>query len=479
MRWVELAPRHDRRLRAAIGLFVLSFVLVFQEGAITVSDGLATYQVAQSLVEHGSLAVDSEVGEPGRDGRYYSRYGVGLSVLAVVPYALAHPLASISGHKERVLQAAVASLMPVVAALAAVAVHDLSRRLGANPIDSALAGVGMILGTFFLPYARDFFSEPLAALLLVVTIERLLARSHVAAAVALGCAALVRPQLFLLAPPLMLLVGLRATLRATTGAAVALAAAAAISAAYNVARFSDPFQFGYAGQGFTTPFREGAVGLLLHPDKSVFLFAPVMLLSPLALYRLTRGQRLAGLMIVANLAVGFALTATWWAWEGGWSWGPRLLLPALLPVGAAIAVWTGGSNRGRQLVAALFACGFLLSAPTLLVSSRAQQLHEPTPAIGPGIPRQFELMPEVVKATVTDAGSYEAGAGQNYRFVNTWQVGVAREVGRAGAIAAALLTALLLAGVFLSGRMLWGQLRDERRLERTTARGLASRETAP
>jgi hypothetical protein len=445
-------------------------VLVFHEGAITVSDGLATYQVAQSLVERGSLTVDRDIGEEGRGGRYYSRYGIGLSALAVVPYALAYPVASISGRKERLLQAAVSSLMPLIAALAAVALFDLAQRLGASRFDSALAGLGMVLGTYFLPYARDFFSEPLAALLLVVAIERILARRHATAALALAGAALVRPQLFVLAPLFMLLLARRAPWRTTATAAGFLTAAAGISVAYNVARFGDPLRFGYSGQGFTTPLPEGAAGLLLHPDKSLFLFAPVMLVAPIALYRLVRSRRLAGLILLANVGVGFLLTATWWAWEGGWSWGPRLLLPALLPIGAAVAYWASASSRRRSLVAVLFVLGFMLSAPTLLVSSRAQQLDDPPPEVGPGIVRQFELVPEVVQATVRDAGSYEAGAGENYRFVNTWQVGAAREAGTAGAGAAAALTALLLGAAVLSGRVLARELRVEWQLERERTR---------
>ena len=72
-------------------------------------------------------------------------------------------------------------------------------------------------------------------------------------------------------------------------------------------------------------------------------------------------------------AITFATAALWFAWHGGWSWGPRLLLPGLVPAIAAIGPWI--SMRSRQRVAALRP-----GARTAIVTDRTVAKHwlEPT-----------------------------------------------------------------------------------------------------
>jgi hypothetical protein len=122
--------------------------------------------------------------------------------------------------------------------------------------------------------------------------------------------------------------------------AAPLALCAALLLWHNAVRFGSPFDNGYTDEGFTTPFYVGLYGLLFSSGKSIFLFSPVVLLSApalLAFWRLRPAEAL--------LSGGVALTtllyyAAWWAWYGGWSWGPRFLTPALpflvLPIGALL-----------------------------------------------------------------------------------------------------------------------------------------------
>ena len=58
--------------------------------------------------------------------------------------------------------------MAVVIGALAVALYLLGRRLGARIPAATLVGMGAVAGTFALPYGKEFFAEPLAALALVV-----------------------------------------------------------------------------------------------------------------------------------------------------------------------------------------------------------------------------------------------------------------------------------------------------------------------
>jgi hypothetical protein len=440
------APR--RRLAALLVVAISAFLLLFQQGEITVSDGATMYQAARSMA-HGSLAIPAQDGNgaTGVGGDHYSKYGIGLSLLAVPPYVLAKAAAGVVGHTDTLEQAAVASLMPLIAALLAAAVFLLSRRLGASDRSSVLVGAGAVLGTYALPYGKDFFAEPLTALFVTFALERAIARRPMAAGAFLGAACLTRPQNFILVPLLVPVVvwkqGARAGLRSLTP----VLAAGVVQALLNVARFGSPMDFGYGGETFSNNLFSGLSNLLLAPSKSVVLFAPIVLLLPPALLLLWRRQRDACILLAGNLLITVAMTATWDSWQGGWSWGPRLLLPGLLPALAAVAVWLDARRANTLVALVALAVGFAVSASTLIVPTQAQQLDRPAPRIGPGVVRQIELMGPTVSYTRDHAltsGNSDSTPGAHRRFVNTWQVGAAREVGRSGLVAALAMSLLLL-----------------------------------
>jgi SAM-dependent methyltransferase len=160
------------------------------------------------------------------------------------------------------------------------------------------------------------------------------------------------------------------------------------------------------------------------------------------------------LLLTSNLLITFAVTATWFAWHGGWSWGPRLLLPGLIPALAAIAPWLSNPARMRG-AAALLILGFVVSLPAMVVSPGAQTLEvrapppqthylDTQPLSSPSVIRQYELIP--VKAGYSIAHSYENQPdGLNHlRTLSLWQLGMMRVLGPPGLVLSAAGTALLL-----------------------------------
>lgn len=249
------------------------------------------------------------------------------------------------------------------------------------------------------------------------------------------------------------MVGVAAEPVARVGAGHCGSGTGAVSAcAYNAARFGDPFNFGYGTDWFSTPFVTGAAGLLIHPAKSIFLFAPVTVALLPALVRLAKKDATAFWLISGNLGVTFVLAATWESFAGGWCWGPRLLIIGVVPAFAAIAPWCEESKWRRNMVRALFSAGALISLPAILISTRAQQLDHPPPPVGPSVLRQYALIPATVAYTAYHR--FENAEGMSRQYASLWQVGAARALGPRGLWAAALVTILLLAGVGLSARTL-------------------------
>lgn len=134
---------------------------------MTSSNGGSSLRLTESLVGDRSVSVPKSDGVPGKDGQYVSKYGIGLPLLAAVPYARSRPVAAVVGHDREVGSFAAASVMPFVVAGIVLVAYLLSRRLGASSVSSILVTLGLAFGTFLLPYSKEFYSEPVVCLALL------------------------------------------------------------------------------------------------------------------------------------------------------------------------------------------------------------------------------------------------------------------------------------------------------------------------
>jgi hypothetical protein len=125
--------------------------------------------------------------------------------------------------------------------------------------------------------------------------------------------------------------------------------------AHNWLRYGSLLEGGYAGEGFVGNPLVGLYGLLLSPGKSLFLYSPILLVVPFAAGAFWRGFRAEALLTGALSIAILGQSAMWWAWWGGWSWGPRFLVP-LLPFLVLVlgALRVHRSWQATALVALLF-----------------------------------------------------------------------------------------------------------------------------
>ena len=131
---------------------------------------------------------------------------------------------------------------------------------------------------------------------------------------------------------------------------------------YNAARFGSPLASGYGSEvsarSFSTPIFVGLYGLLFSSGKSVFLYAPVLILAPAGFALMLRRhapERPLAIALLVAWALNLLLYALFMAWAGDGSWGPRYLVPfiplALLPVTTYLGADPGGSRGTRHTVA--------------------------------------------------------------------------------------------------------------------------------
>jgi hypothetical protein len=439
-------------------------LLLVQAGQVVSSDGASMLAVSKSIVDDQDLTVPPGDGVvAGSDGKSYSKYGLGLPVVAAVPLAVVKPITAMVGKDREAASFVAASVTPLVVAGIVVLAYLLGRRLGGSWGIALGVALGIAFGTFLLPYSKDFYSEPLVCLALLACFLCAHSARYELAALALGYACLTRPQTLLLVPVFLVLVALVDRRRAVW-AAVIIGGFVLLMALYNWARFDDALQFGYAGEGFDGDPVVAGKGLLFGSTKSVLLFAPCIVLVPFALWSLWSKARTVCALMAANLILVFVANLFWHDWRGGWSWGPRLLLTGVVPALPALAPWINGARARLFAAVGLFALGFVVSLPAMIVPTQAQQLDDRVvPRTAPAVARQYALIEPTARYSAEHPyDEAPPGSGSHRKYLWSWQVNLSRSLGRKGLLAAAALTVLLASLAALVG---WRTARGFSRLE--------------
>jgi hypothetical protein len=172
------------------------------------------------------------------------------------------------------------------------------------------------------------FSRPNAALFLCLAALYALRHRYATGLLCVGVAALFRPSalVFALAWPAFLL---GRSWREWLGCALALAGGLLGLGLYNILRYGSLLQSGYAGASYFTAQIDGLIGFIISPGRALWIFAPLMLLLIPALLRAIKMRDLFVLRLLPGLLAYYVLHAMWHEWHGGWSYGPRLLIPIL------------------------------------------------------------------------------------------------------------------------------------------------------
>jgi hypothetical protein len=241
----------------------------------------------------------------------------------------------------------------------------LARRRGLTGGQGA-AVAAMTGGTLLFTYAATAYAESGVALTvaaILLGIDALGDRRGAALGIgaAAGFAVLLRADGLLLVVPLALAAVLWRRRDAWWLFAACAAPFVALAMAYNAARFGSWAQTSYAGETFSHTWASGAAGLLVSPGRGLLLFAPAVVACAVAWPAVIRRDAVAGAVGAGLLVARVAFYASWWAWDGGYGFGPRFLVPALPVLALAfIEIVRAGERRPLLLraTAVLAVLGF-------------------------------------------------------------------------------------------------------------------------
>jgi hypothetical protein len=320
------------------------------------------FATTESLARRGEWDADQirwmgyQQGILGLDGHLYIRKGVGMSVLAL-PLVWLGLVVPAWGPATTIL-----IFNALVTAATGALLLQYLHALGYHYQIALIAGLTFGLATLAWPYAKTFFSDPLAALCLVLaalTLLRFRNTGHISATfwagLAVAIAVTVRYANVVMIPiyglllltyqvpslrsgagssnrkhPISRLQPSTSTLRAWVSFGAPLAVAAIALAFYNLARYGDPFNTGYLPEeSFSGIWLQGIAGMLISPGRGLLLYAPVLLMALLAAPTWIRRHPPEAAMAWAIIMAHLLLYGKWFMWHGGYAWGPRFLVPTL------------------------------------------------------------------------------------------------------------------------------------------------------
>jgi len=352
--------------RTGLILFVMVFFLysVLSPGNLP-GDTEVRWSVARQMVRGGSVSLEEGFHTRnyavGVDGRRYSLWGVGQSVL-LVPFAgLGVALEKAGGLKAETADLFAQFLASVLlfAGLGAVGVwvfYRVGRVLNYNRRAAVAAAVVFAAGSMHLHYSACTQEQSQIAFFLLAALYFFIKqqgekrfRDAWLMCVMLGAAILWRMDSVVMAVPLYVtaiiveLISTPSERNKSVGKWVCAAMAGTLPFVlvvfwYNYARFGNILENGnslvaariMAGEPlFSGEPAATLVAMLFSPGKSIFLYNPVLLLAVVFSYRFFRRHGAAaiaaGVVVIAN----FVFYSFYTTWTGDYAWGLRFAEPVM------------------------------------------------------------------------------------------------------------------------------------------------------
>lgn len=397
----------DRLAPAILGLVALLY-LYFPNAnpALFTPNDLSRIYLTQAIVEEGRFEIDRAVARHGPSidlayfgGHYYSDKAIGVSLLSVPVYGLLWTLGGGALGEREILPACRAVVVTLPSLLF---VFWLLRRWRGEGSLGRVLVLGLALGTSFFPYAIDFLGHSLQTALLFWIYWRVAeeppARPSPAYDAVTGALCAVAVLVDYTSGVFVVLAGLYLLWKNRSAAQLAWLTAGALPLAavllvYNYLCFGDPFDLAYNHMlmeadrvnrttgffGIGLPRPPAVWGLTLGLSRGLFVHSPVFLLLVPALWALGRPWRWEGRHVLAGAAAlaYFWLNASLIDWQGGWSLGPRYLMP-LFPF-ATLLVLRGAARESaaRRRRYLLFAVAAVTWSGLLHLAGAGTWLHPP------------------------------------------------------------------------------------------------------
>jgi hypothetical protein len=381
---------NNRRIAGLLCFFAfLLFYGLTSRADIQLTDEVAVFTSAISLGTQGNLSIDElqwlndtiNIGDVGGDGHLYSKYFPGNVITAAVVYNLTKIQTD-----EPYLWNVPKDVDPAMGAVELAASNTGAR--GALKINALLGALAMTALLLLLSrhfdwktaiitvllvgvcsdwwyQSRGFLSEVGAGALLIISLYFADSPKPHLSGLALGLSLLFRPP-NLIAFPIWIKSVWGSGWKALWSVWGILAGGLGLLL-FNWIRFGSFLNFGYGDERFLPHLLDGLYGVLLSPGRSIFLYSPILTLAIPGAWLFYKKEKTLTLAAALTAVFYILMAASWHSWDGGWSWGSRLLTPIVPILGflAAPAIDSAWGRRGDfavVLILGLLGFGIQLTA---------------------------------------------------------------------------------------------------------------------
>jgi len=357
-----------------------------------------------AIVDRGTIRLDGLDDQTGDKALYRNHYYTdklpGFSLLASIPYLVIKTAMQLPDHP---IDAKGFAFYPadyaitlftsgLLTALSGALIVILAGELGCGPRRSILVGLAYGLATPAYAYATLAYGHQAAAACLLGSFTLLRHTPHRRvegwagfAGFLAACASVIEIQV----GPVSAILAFYAIARfAKAKRPVANAIAFGLGAliptlgllAYNTIAFDSPFRMGYFflvtdryarvhsvanPLGVSRPDWSRLVDILIKPARGLLWYAPISALTiPGLVVLVIRKSFATAIVSAAAITAALLVTISYPEWTGGWSTGPRLLVPILpfvmLPISGLLAVGGRATTWIASLLAGMGAVAILL-----------------------------------------------------------------------------------------------------------------------
>jgi hypothetical protein len=415
-------------LRTVLGSILVFALLSYSWmfSAITVPNERSRVYLSVALVDDGAVSIDGPIERFGRtadlakkDRHYFTDKAPGASLLGAGIYALVRAFSSSDDWTiVQLVNLFRTWLMIPLGLMGFLLMRRMLAQLDVSDTTIEIVSFGWILACSAFHYSTAFYGHQIVAVCFLTAlylIERSSSKhalfAYIGAGSIAGLAGLTEYQSGI---PCVLLFCYVVSQNIKHPARVVAFAAGALSfvgvlLAYNNAAFGGPFELSYhhlaSGEvqalhskgiaGVSFPYMEAVIGGLFSLHRGLLATSPVFILFPAGIYLIWRRGR-PGLALLLGLSLAYYLMFIFSAkvWYGGWSFGPRLLVPVMawgiIPV-AYVFESCRKSIVSNGVIRGLFLCGlFYHQTVHLVFQELPQKAVNPLvdvvfPAIGAGV----------------------------------------------------------------------------------------------
>ncbi|MBI4789477.1 MAG: hypothetical protein HY782_20800 [Chloroflexi bacterium] len=389
--------------RALVFCFFLAVYALIIYGQIRYGDEAERYFQARSIVARQTLEIPWIPGEgqTGVGGKPFNQFEMGYGALLIPLYAVGRAVEFVFPAPDQDWTPILVLMLsnPIITALTCVILFAFCRAMGMRPASAIWTTVIFGLGTLAVPYAKGLYREALQAFTLLAAVyatdvfrRTAIWKWLVWAGFAFGYLAFTKvANLALLPVFLVYLLLIPApqkriphTVRVLGVFLLPLLALLTVQGIVNVLKFGNFFNIGPYNYGNPLPYFSlpnviaGTTGLLFAPTKSLFVFAPPVILFFPAWFWFFRKDKIQAVFVLALVMGHLLFSGAYVGWDGGTYWGPRYLVEIvplmILPLGFLLE--RGDDAKGRLwriIVGFVFLLGLGVQALAALTSDREYQ----------------------------------------------------------------------------------------------------------